>query len=78
MAVSGADKAFRDRQAMIGEISPIPQAYAFLRRSWEKCAAGAPFEGLFAAICGALHHGRRRRLVSTACRHRVDSVTMRA
>ncbi|OJY22438.1 hypothetical protein [Pandoraea sp. 64-18] len=36
MVVSDADKAFRDRQAMIDEFSPIPLGYAFLRCSWEK------------------------------------------
>jgi hypothetical protein len=55
MAVSGADKAFRDRQAMIGEFSPIPQGYAFLCRPWEKYAFKAPFWGLLTWFCGALH-----------------------
>jgi hypothetical protein len=55
MAVSGADKAFRDRQAMIGEFSPIPEGYAFLRRPWKKNGSGGPFCGLLACICGAMH-----------------------
>jgi hypothetical protein len=55
MAVSGADKAFRDRQAMIGELSPIPEGYAFLRRPWKKNAPGKPFWRLFARTCGAMH-----------------------
>ncbi|WP_449414256.1 hypothetical protein [Pandoraea soli] len=46
MAVSDADKAFRDRQAMIDEFSPIPLGYAFLRCSWEK-------NGIRAAIARA-------------------------
>ncbi|ANC44350.1 hypothetical protein PPN31119_02037 [Pandoraea pnomenusa] len=45
MAVSGADKAFRDRQAMIGEFSPIPLGYAFLCRPWKKNGSPSHFDG---------------------------------